>query len=502
VSAEGRVLMVQGTASSVGKSLIVAALCRIFYQDGLRVAPFKAQNMSNNAAVTPEGGEIGRAQAVQAAAARIAPTVDMNPILLKPEGNRRSQVVIRGHAAFTLHSSEFLTRKLDFWPEVTASLDRLRAAYDLIVIEGAGSPAEINLRAGDIVNMRVARYANAPVTLVGDIDRGGVFAHLYGTVALLEPEERALIQGFIINRFRGDLALLEPGLRMIEARAGIPVLGVVPYVTDLGIAEEDAVALERRGPARPGALDIAVIQLPRIANFDDLDSLEQEADASVRYITAANELGSPDLVIIPGTKTTIPDLLWLHERGIAAAIEAHASRGGAVFGLCGGYQMLGREVRDPFGIESETTVARGLGLLPLATELAGEKATHLVAGRVVYDAGLLAGAGGAPVTGYEIHMGETIGECSPLLRITSRSGEGRDLADGAVAAEGMVLGTYVHGLLANDLLRQRLLANLAARRGVSYTPSAVVSRDAALDRWAAVVRASLDIAALSRMAAR
>src|SRR3712207_4902676 len=337
---QARVLMVQGSASSVGKSLLVAGLCRLFRQDGVRVAPFKAQNMSNNAAVTPEGGEIGRAQAAQAEAAGVAPAADMNPILLKPEADRRSQVVLRGRPAFTLHAGEFLTRKLELWPYVTESLDRLRAAYDLVLIEGAGSPAEINLRPGDIVNMRVARYADAPVLLAGDIDRGGVFAHLYGTLALLEPEERALVRGFVINKFRGDVSLLADGLRMIEDRTGVPVLGVVPYVKDLRIADEDAASLEQPRRTGSGAVDVAVVKLPHIANFDDIDPLEHEPDVRVRYVERGGELGLPDLVVLPGTKTTVPDLCWLHERELASAIAAHAARGGAVVGLCGGYQML------------------------------------------------------------------------------------------------------------------------------------------------------------------
>ena len=500
MSGAGRVLMVQGTASSVGKSLLVAGLCRLFNQDGVRVAPFKAQNMSNNAAVAPDGGEIGRAQAVQAEAAGVDPTVDMNPILLKPEADRRSQVVLRGKPAFTLRASEFLTRKLSLWTEVTSALDRLRAAYDLVLIEGAGSPAEINLRAGDIVNMRVARYAEAPVLLVGDIDRGGVFAHLYGTLALLEPEERELVRGLVINKFRGDVSLLQPGLEMIEARTGVPVLGVVPYVADLGIADEDAVALEGRPASGAGQVDVAVVKLPHIANFDDVDPLRREADVRVRYVDRADELGSPDLVILPGTKTTIPDLLWLRERGLAEAVQAHARRGGAVLGLCGGYQMLGVRVSDPLGVESEGGDAEGLGLLPVETELTPEKATHLVAGEVASGPGLLAGDGPAPLSGYEIHMGRTRAPAPGPVCLRSRSGAPCDELDGAVSRDGWVLGTYVHGFLESDALRQRLLANLARRRGLSFAAAPHWSRDAEYDRLAAVLRESLDIPALYRMA--
>jgi adenosylcobyric acid synthase len=500
MSGRGRVLMVQGTASSVGKSLLVTGLCRLFLRDGLRVAPFKAQNMSNNAAVTPDGGEIGRAQAVQAEAAGIDPTVDMNPILLKPEADHRSQLVLRGRPAFTLRGGEFLTRKAALWPEVTAALDRLRASYDLVLIEGAGSPAEINLRAGDIVNMRVARYAGAPVLLVGDIDRGGVFAHLYGTLALLEPEERALVRGLIINKFRGDISLLTPGLRMIEERAGVPVLAVVPYLRDLYIADEDAVALDEPRPRGTGAIDIAVIRLPHIANFDDIDPLEREPDARVRYIVAADELGSPDLVILPGTKTTIPDLLWLHESGLAGAIITFAASGGAVLGLCGGYQMLGRRVCDPLHIESDVTEVAGLALLPVETELAGDKATHRITGEVVGSHGLLQGAEGAPVHGYEIHLGLTEASTSPLVRLSSRSGAACEVYDGAVSADGWVAGAYIHGLLENDRLRAGLLANLAGRRGARFTPAVPLDRDAEYDRLAAVLRGAFDVPALYHIA--
>jgi adenosylcobyric acid synthase len=500
MTARGRVLMVQGTASSVGKSLLVTGLCRLFHQDGVRVAPFKAQNMSNNAAVTPDGGEIGRAQAVQAEAAGIDPTVDMNPILLKPEADHRSQVVLLGRPAFTLRGGEFLTRKASLWPEVAAALDRLRAAYDLVLIEGAGSPAEINLRAGDIVNMRVARHAQAPVLLAGDIDRGGVFAHLYGTLALLEPEERALIGGLVINKFRGDAALLAPGLRMFEERVGVPVLAVVPYVRDLRIADEDAVALDEPRPRGTGAIDVAVVRLPHIANFDDIDPLHREPDVRVRYVTTGKEIGAPDLVIIPGTKTTIPDLLWLRERGLDTAIRAHAATGGAVLGLCGGYQMLGRSVRDPGHVESGVSEVQGLALLPVETELTADKATHHVTGEAARADGLFAGAEGAPVHGYEIHMGRTTASSASLVRITSRSGAACDVRDGAVAADGWVAGVYIHGLLDNDRLRACLLANLAARRGVSFSPAVPLDRNAEYDRLADTLRAAFDMPALYRLA--
>jgi adenosylcobyric acid synthase len=500
VSSPARVLMVQGTASSVGKSLLVTGLCRLFRQDGLRVAPFKAQNMSNNAAVTPDGGEIGRAQAAQAEAAGVVPTVDMNPILLKPEADHRSQVVLRGRPAFTLRAGEFLTRKPALWPEVTAALDRLRAEHDLVLIEGAGSPAEINLRAGDIVNMRVARYAEAPVLLAGDIDRGGVFAHLYGTVALLEPEERALIKGLVINKFRGDLSLLRPGLAMIEERAGLPVLAVVPYLRDLRIADEDAVSLESHRGTGSGALDVAVVKLPHIANFDDIDPLAREPDLRIRYVERGGDLGRPDLVIIPGTKTTLSDLRWMHDHGLVAAVRAYAERGGAVLGLCGGYQMLGDAVHDPEGVESEGGTVDGLGLLPADTVLTPDKATHLVEGAVPPGAGLLAGAGPAPLRGYEIHMGRTAVPGPAPVHIRRRSGRPCEIGDGAATPDGWVLGTYVHGFLDNDGLRARIFGNLAARAGVPFRPAPPHDRDAEYDRLAAALRDAFDVPALYRIA--
>lgn len=500
MAGRGRVLMVQGTASSVGKSLLVAGLCRLFRQEGVRVAPFKAQNMSNNAAVTFDGLEIGRAQAVQAEAAGIEPTVEMNPILLKPESDRRSQVVLRGRPHAALHARDFLSRKEALWPAVTESLDVLRDAYDLVVIEGAGSPAEINLRAGDIVNMRVALHAQAPVLLAGDIDRGGVFAHLYGTLALLEPEERALVQALVINKFRGDLSLLTPGLRMIEERAGLPVLGVVPFLRDLRIADEDAVALDAPREAGAGALDVAVVHLPHIANFDDCDPLMRESDIRLRYITSVEALGAPDLIVIPGTKSTIADLEWMRRRGLAAAIQAHAAAGGAVIGLCGGYQMLGETLADPAAVESRTPFTEGLGLLPVITVFQDEKATDRVTGEIDYDGpGLLAGTGGLCVRGYEIHMGRSRALVDGPLRLQTRSGKACATADGAVNRSGWVVGFYLHGLFENDALRAHMLANIAARRGLAFTPAVPLEREAEYDRLAAALRDSFDMALLHRI---
>jgi adenosylcobyric acid synthase len=500
---KGAVLMVQGTASSVGKSVLVAALCRILRQDGLRVAPFKAQNMSNNSFVTLTGGEIGRAQVNQAEAAGVEPETDMNPILLKPESDHRCQVVLNGRPYATLSAGELFERKLALWPYVTAALDRLRARYDAVLIEGAGSPAEINLRGADIVNMRVACYAAAPVLLAGDIDRGGVFAHIVGTLALLEPEERGLVRGLIVNKFRGDRALLEPGLRMLAERTGVPVAGVIPYLRDLRLAEEDAVALEAPAVQQAGAVDVAVIRLPHIANFDDFDPVQRDPEVTLRYVDSHLQLGEPDLIVLPGTKATMADLAWLRERGLDAAILDATARGAAVLGICGGYQMLGREISDPLGVESrETVTVAGLGLLDARTVFEPVKETAQVSGRITAGEGLLAGLAGTAIGGYEIHMGRTRAHEPPAFQIERRSGAPADSRDGAVAGDGWVLGTYLHGLFANDALRSTILRNLAARRGRHLDPApALPGKDRAYDALAAGVHAALDMELVYRLLA-
>ncbi len=488
-----KVLMVQGTASSAGKSLLVTALCRIFAQDGVRVAPFKAQNMALNSFVTPEGHEIGRSQAVQAQAAGLPPHVDMNPILLKPEGDARSQVVVMGRPWQTLAAADYYERKAILWEQVTAAMARLRERYELVVIEGAGSPAEINLREGDIVNMAVALHADAPVLLVGDIDRGGVFASLLGTLMLVEAAERRLVKGLVINKFRGDVRLLEPGLEMFEVRAGVPVLGVIPYLHDLRIAEEDSVALEgAQAAAGPdGVIDVAVIRFPRISNFDDFDALALEPGVRVRYVGAARELGRPDAVILPGTKHTLADLGWLRSQGLDRRVIDLAWQGAAVAGICGGYQMLGRAISDPAGVESSAGErSEGLGLLPVVTEFAPVKATHQVQARALAGA-----ASGTQVAGYEIHMGRSrlAGEkAQPLLRLVRRSGRPVDAFDGAVDAAGRVWGTYLHGIFDNTRFRRAWL------RSLGWSPperevDLAATRQVAYDRLAAAVRASLDM---------
>ncbi len=389
----GKVLMVQGTASHVGKSILVSALCRIFRQDGFRVAPFKAQNMSNNSYVTASGGEIGRAQAVQAEAAGVEAQVEMNPVLLKPEADRHSQVVVMGRPLLSASARDYYGLKTQLWEAVRGSLDTLREQYDIVVIEGAGSPAEINLKANEIVNMRVALYANAPVLLCGDIDRGGVFAAIVGTLELLDPEERAAIKGFVINKFRGEISLLDDGLVWLEQRTGIPVLGVVHHFRDIHIPEEDSVALDLPVHAQGDpVLDIVVVQLPHIANFDDFDPLARENGVSLRFVSAPEEIGNPDLIILPGTKTTIPDLAWMEAQGLVKAIRQCQGAGAALIGICGGYQMLGTKIYDPEMVESQKTEIAGLGLLPTTTVFSARKATNRVSGTVARDVGLLAGA--------------------------------------------------------------------------------------------------------------
>ncbi len=479
------VLLVVGTASSVGKSVLVAALCRSFVRAGVRVAPFKAQNMSNNAYVTADGLEIGRAQAEQAAAARVDVEVDMNPVLLKPQGDRTSQVVLNGRPAGTMHSRDFLARRRDLWPDIAAALGRLREGYDLVIAEGAGSAAEPNLYDSEVVNMRVAREVGAVTLLVGDIDRGGVFGHFLGTLDLMPSEDRALVRGLVINRFRGDPSLLTPAVEVVESRGGVPVVGIVPWVDDIGVAEEDAVALERRESrgASIGEVDVAVVRFPRIANFDDIDPLLREDGVRVRWVERAEDLGLPHLVILPGTKATIADLRWMRARGLDVAIAARREAGALVLGICGGYQMLGATLEDPDGVEAEAgTVEPGLGFLVTRTVFEPEKATRRVRGHTLAGAW---GGPGVPLDGYEIHMGRTMSDEAPFQEI-----EGH--LDGAVSPDGRVVGTYLHGALHNDEWRAALLALLGRTSGRGGVTSAG-QRDAAFDRLADVVEAHLDL---------
>ncbi len=498
---QAKTLMIQGTASSVGKSVLVTALCRIFRQDGLSVAPFKAQNMALNSFVTREGGEIGRAQAVQAEAAGIEPSVDMNPVLLKPEADARSQVIVRGKVAKTISADEYYGYTPYLIGIVEDSLNRLRSAYDIVVIEGAGSPAEINFKETEIVNMRMSRMARAPVLLLGDIDRGGVFASLVGTLELLEEDERNYIKGFVINKFRGDLRLLQPGLEFLEKRTAKPVLGVVPYFRGITIAQEDSVYLEE-GVESPSSadLDIAIIHLPHISNYDDFDPLEEEG-CRVRYVANASELGTPDLIILPGTKSTVNDLSHLWRSGLAENIIQQARNGTPVIGICGGYQMLGRSLRDPDSVESANGSALGLGLLDVMTTFVPEKATTQVKAWVVTNRGLLKGTKGQQLVGYEIHMGQT--ECDgsmSVFHIFETPQGSVDYFDGALNAQGTVLGTYLHGLFHNSGFRQTLLNSLRRNRGLPERwGSTVMEKEKHYDKLAELVRNSLDMAAIYRI---
>ncbi|MCY3783543.1 MAG: cobyric acid synthase [Chloroflexi bacterium] len=495
-SRRAKVLMVQGTSSHAGKSVVATALCRIFAQDGFQVAPFKAQNMSLNSYATPDGGEIGRSQAVQAAAALAAPSVDMNPILLKPEGDRRSQVVLLGRPQAAASAREYQQLKPEMWSTVTAALDRLRAEFDVVVIEGAGSPAEINLKQHDIVNMRVALHAQAPVLLVGDIDRGGIFAQLVGTMELLEPEERALVGGHVINKFRGDPSLLDSGLEFLRERTGAPVVGVVPYFTDIHIPEEDSVGLVADPTIDDkAAIDVAVMRLPRIANFDDFDPLRHEPGVRVRLVARASEFGDPDLVVIPGSKTTVADLGWLRERGLADRITKARRRGMPVIGICAGYQMLGERLLDPDSVESRAAETPGLGLLPATTRFHSDKATYQVKARVAGSQGLLSRCRGAQVVAYEIHMGVTTAtDCSSPFLVEEQSGQRIDFSDGAMDAEGLTLGTYLHGLFHNRDVRRSILACAGARRGLSLpTDHDDIEPNAEYDKLASLVREHLDM---------
>lgn len=491
-------LMVMGTHSNAGKSMLVTALCRMFARQGHRVAPFKAQNMALNAGVTPEGHEIGRSTIAQAEAAGVEPHVDMNPILLKPHGDR-SQLILNGRPDGYVHLGNWRRRKPQLWRQIRAALDRLRARSELVIIEGAGSPAEVNLKADDIVNMRVAREVGAPVLLVGDIDRGGVFAALLGTVMLLEPEERDLVKGFVINKFRGDPSLLGDGLRVLEERAfHTPTLGVIPFLRDIGLPEEDSVSLDApRSAESPGggtgSVDIAVIRLPHLSNFDDFDPVAHEPGVRLRFVERRGELGTPTAIILPGTKATLADLTWLEESGLAERIGALARSGTAVVGICGGYQMMGLEVADPEGVEAEPQArVRCLALLPIRTAFVGEKRTVRVQAAPEADRGPFAALRGTSLQAYEIHMGRSFpvdeAGASPLFRIRDPSG---DHSDGALDATGCIWGTYLHGLFDNDALRHTWLQSLGWKEEGQH-----FDRQLAYDRLADHVESHLDMAAV------
>ena len=478
-------VMLQGTGSDVGKSVLVAGLCRAFANRGLSVRPFKPQNMSNNAAVTVDGGEIGRAQALQALACRVEPHTDMNPVLLKPQADSSSQIVVHGKVRGTLGGRTFREARRPLLGEVMESYRSLRAQCDVVVVEGAGSPAEINLRAGDIANMGFAREAGVPVVLVGDIDRGGVIAAVVGTRTVIDPEDAAMIRGFIINKFRGDPALFEDGYRQIEDLSGWRGFGVVPWLRATArLPSEDGVVLERPAKRRDGRITVACPILPRISNFDDLDPLKLEPGVELVMVAPGQPIpAEARLVVLPGSKATIADMAAMRAEGWDIDVLAHRRRGGFVLGLCGGFQMLGRRIADPQGFEGPAGETAGLGLLDIATTLSPEKTLRRVSGKAL----------GAPFDGYEMHMGETQG--ADCTRPFATFADGR--ADGAVSADGRVMGSYAHGLLATAPMREALLAKLGVEAGgVDYDATV----DAALDAIAEDLERHLDVDALLALA--
>lgn len=501
--------MIQGTGSGVGKSLVVAGLCRIFRDRGVRVAPFKAQNMALNSFITTEGGEIGRAQALQAEAARVEPSIDMNPILLKASGEAACQVIVHGKVYAHMEAQDYYGFKNRAWEAVTESYERLSGSYDLIVIEGAGSPAEINLREDEVVNMRVARHAHAPVILVGDIDKGGVFASFYGTIGLLD-DEADYIKAFLINKFRGDLAILEPGNRMIEEKTGRPVIGVIPYLGDLGIHEEDGIPLERmKGIGTAGSIGrkikVVVLRLRYISNFTDFDPFMYEPDVELLYSLQERDIEQADLIIIPGSKNTVKDLLLLRDYGIEEAINRAVSRGVPLVGICGGYQMLGKRILDPCCIESPRKEIPGMALLDTETVFENNKVTSQVKAEIADGSFPFAhdntGAScrswqeaisDQPLRGYEIHMGRTTGDIG-LFRV-QRLNDPQPLLDGS--AKGSVWGTYIHGIFDDDRFRRGILNSVRIMRGLNpvreMTDYAAL-RDSALNAWARVLEEHIDI---------
>ena len=472
-------IMIQGTMSNAGKSLLAAGLCRIFKQDGYRVAPFKSQNMALNSFITADGGEMGRAQVVQAEAAGIAPDVRMNPILLKPTTDVGSQVIVNGVVQGNMKAMEYYRAKHQYVPAVLEAYESLAAEHDIIVIEGAGSPAEINLKEEDLVNMGLAKLVDAPVLLVGDIDRGGVFAQLYGTIALLEEDERRRVKGTIVNKFRGDKAILEPGLKQLEQLCGVPVAGVIPY-THVDIDDEDSLS-ERftRSDARK-LIDIAVIRLPRISNFTDFSPFERYENVSLRYVDKVADLHCPDMILLPGTKSTISDLMWLRQCGLEAAIQKAAAAGTLAFGVCGGYQMLGRSVSDPEGVEAcGVTEIAGMGLLEMNTVFQGEKVQTQTRGTFNGISGMLSGLNGMEYEGYEIHMGRSETALPPLV------------------GDGNVYGSYVHGIFDGARIADTVLQALCRQKGIDFNALGTFDMSAYKERQydllADAVRGGLDM---------
>ena len=471
-----KAIMVQGTTSNAGKSFVVAGLCRIFKQDGYRVVPFKSQNMALNSFITRDGLEMGRAQVMQAEAAGVEPDVRMNPILLKPTSDMGSQVIVNGEVRGNLSARDYYKQKTALIPDIMKAYDSLAAENDIIVIEGAGSPAEINLKQQDIVNMGMAKMAKAPVLLVGDIDRGGVFAALAGTMMLLEDDEKAMVKGTVINKFRGDVSILEPGLRMLEDLVHVPTVGVVPYLY-LDLDDEDSLTDRFTRKNQKAAVDIAVIRLPRISNFTDFNPLEYLDGVSLRYVGSVSDLGDPDLIILPGTKNTMGDLEFLRQSGLEARILQHAAKGRPVIGICGGYQMLGLSLSDPYGVEHGGQMA-GLGLLPFSTVFAENKTRTRVTGQVPEVGGIFAGISGLTYEGYEIHMGVTD-------------------AEGMVVHHGNIYGTYLHGFFDREEITKAVAEALFAAKGLDASEikafDIAAYKEEQYDKLADALRQSLDM---------
>lgn len=461
-------IMIQGTMSNAGKSLLAAGLCRIFRQDGYSVAPFKSQNMALNSFITEEGLEMGRAQVMQAEAAGIRPSVKMNPILLKPTNDVGSQVIVNGEVLGTMSARDYFKYKKKLVPDIMKAYQELSDEYDIIVIEGAGSPAEINLKNDDIVNMGMAKMAKAPVLLVGDIDRGGVFAQLIGTVDLLEPSERDMVKGLIINKFRGDKTILDPGVKMLEERSHIPVVGVAPYM-NIQVEDEDSLTerFDRKQPA--GLIDIAVIRVPRISNFTDFNPFESVEGVSLRYVQHVSELKNPDMIILPGTKNTMEDLLWMRENGLEAAVLKAAAAGCIVFGICGGYQMLGDTLSDPYHVEAGGKI-RGMGLLPMDTVFASKKTRTRVTGQFLPMPGTFAALSGVSLEGYEIHMGESVRKegILPATKLMVAGNQPEEKKTEGAFHEN-VCGTYVHGVFDKEEVVETLIRILGERKGIDVS---------------------------------
>ena len=481
-----RTIMIQGTMSGVGKSLLTAALCRIFRQDGYRVAPFKSQNMALNSFVTEDGLEIGRAQAMQAEAAGVAPGVWMNPILLKPTTDVGSQVIVNGEVAGHYAAKDYFEYKKQLVPVVLEAFSRLEEQADIIVIEGAGSPAEINLKEQDIVNMGLAQMVNAPVLLAGDIDRGGVFAQLYGTMALLEKDEQRHVKGLLLNKFRGDRSILEPGLRRLEELCGVPVIGVVPYLR-LDIDEEDSLSRRLERKQKAGLADIAVIRLPRLSNYTDFSPLERSEGISLRYVDDVRDLGEPDLLILPGTKSTMADLLWMRQNGLEASVKKLADRDVPILGICGGYQMLGETLEDPEGTEGGGSL-RGMELLPVRTVFSPQKTRRQTKGETLALPLPFGEIPPQPVEGYEIHCGRSETDGAPFLRKADGSFDG--------CRKGTVCGTYLHGLFDEGSFTRELTQALLRSKGVTLETERISGKaykERQYDLLARAVRESIDM---------